>query len=221
MRTRLIRSMGFDPGLRHGSLVSTDFEASYNEKTEDVDLNLIRWSILYTWTQKSPYSLSERCTPNQISILTSQLLNSTLELGIVINPLNNKHQVSIGVDWDPVSVHWHSRKLQMSKLSFFLGYFSAVFHVHGFPCIYVSPTRVRTFFGLSRQSKKQEVWNRITGIVSLDTIKRDPRVQDEMKKDGDIMDAFLLSYLVAKERAYRLFLKELQRNPKDPTPIPE
>lgn len=205
-----IKTLGLDAGLRHGALVSTEFLVTLNKAHDDINLKLMDHEILYTWDKKSPFSLSQEASGNQISALCLELVRAIASQGVMIkNGAIKRQNISIALDWDPMSIHWASRKLQMVKMSYFIGYISSMLQMHGYPVVYISPANARELLGLPPRSEKSILWNKIQPIPGVSTFMEVPQVVKDISKEGDLMDAFLLSYLIARDRGYQAFINDL------------
>lgn len=161
-----LKFYGFDPGLRHGVLLLVEFEEE--SKTAKVD-------VCFSWNKKDTH-LSLKSTPLEISVFTNLLI------GKLTDPA-----LALGIEYDPQNVYMRNHSIQVVITAFMIGYLSRGAQSRGLPIVYVKPTQLKEYFGISPKEGK-EYMNRtlldLHGWVLPEIIY----------KDSDHFDAFLIAY---------------------------
>lgn len=161
---------GLDPSLRHGQLIKTEWNFPRN------GLPRVIWQPIYDWKKRNPISLSVKATPVEIHTLAKEIVQGVDAPGLV------------GIDWDPASISWKSRRDQGIRLAFFMGYLSRVFLGIGCSTIFLTPRVVRETFGLHPRAPKEDVWK-----VAFERFIQNSKLE----LNSDIRDALILTYVVA------------------------
>lgn len=167
---------GFDPAFRHGALVYAEFELDSGAMDK-----LSHYEIVYSWGKRSE-GIGEDSDPSEVFKLVQR----------IITPLKDRSNLPISVDWDPRSVYWRSRKLQVVQLSLMIGYFTRACQTLGFPVIYIKPQEVRKSLGLFKADKESlQLW--FSEQCDLSDYEN-----QFTTKNSDFLDAVILAYLVAR-----------------------
>lgn len=182
----LIRTFGFDPGLRHGVLLS----ASWDFSTEPV--TIAHYSVIRQWKKPRRKDKGQEgvdwLAEDSVFRNIYQFSNGIVE-ALIQSPDYYHHPIA--VDYTPYSIYWQSRRMQGVTLAFFLGYLTRAFHTLGHPVIFLSPAIVRESSKLPKNAEKADVWkelttNTISGFHGGD-----------LPTDEDVRDALILSFLLA------------------------
>lgn len=171
-----IHAIGFDPSLRHGSMVLARFAF-----TDGVLPRLQSYERLYYWQGSHRLALHEDSSLHQVADLVSD----------VARVLPSAPGLPVAVDWDPMSVYWTQNRLQVVTLGLLIGYFTRAAHTSGHPVILIQPSAVRQTFSLKPKAPKQDVYKRFK--VQVPPLCRLPA-----NSQDDTMDAIILAYLAAK-----------------------
>lgn len=184
-----IRTYGFDPGLRHGILVRGTFDW-----TPKGSVVLASLDTCFSWPKKHvSEGIGEKSPPVEVYELTKLLIKGMTTVDEYMN-----HPVC--VDFDPISGFWRSRRLQLTQMGFFMGYFSHAAHALGHPVTFLSPSILRKRFGLKHQTQKEELWDKFIEVVDFEPSSALTEVAESPMKSRDIQDALILAYMVAEAR---------------------
>lgn len=189
----IVDAFGFDPGLNHGAIVQSRFE--FTEETIKTP-RLIQWEVVFEWTKKDDYSLVSHSDPYQIARLNNAIFAS----------LKGRPIATWGIDYEETAGYWGTAQ-QDGVLKFFMGYLYRGLQQIGCPVIWLSPSKVRGKLAVPRTPKgkgrsgrsapKEAVWAAVAGVVqgmfAWENMEDDPQ--------GDVRDAFVLSFLAAQGTA--------------------
>lgn len=173
----LIPSLGFDPGLRHGAVVSSLFLFPQGVLTQ---CRLVKYQVCFRWTKASEWAIGERTPLARVRAVCSEIIRCT-----------PSGPAPLAVDYDPESVRWSSRKMQMMQTAYFVAYLTHGWEVQGHPVFNVTPARIRKTFDLGSRASKEEVWEAFMRKVRVDDLSI------FNGRDGDIADSVVLGYVAA------------------------
>lgn len=160
------RVYGFDPGLRHGVLLLSEFD----EASRKVGVE-----ICFQWTKKEDH-LSLQSTPLELAVFTNKLI------GKLTDPA-----LALGIEWDSKSVYMRTHKVQVVVTSFMVGYLSRGAASQGLPLVYITPSQLKQYFGISPKEGKEYINRVLPDLVGW-------QLPDVIYKDADCFDAFLISF---------------------------
>lgn len=171
-------SIGFDPSLRHGTMVQCKFERN---ALEDV-------TILAEWNARNSSGIDYKSSITSSFHFCNDLLKQLPPSYLYA------HVPPIAIDWDPQSVYWRAVKLQVVQMAAVLGYLSRGFLERGYPLVFISPREVRNFLGLPlKNCEKSEVHEVFLQRVSkVESYARG----FSSKVRVDILDSIILAYIV-------------------------
>lgn len=172
MGSRWYRVMGLDPALRHGVLLSAEWVFSPEPRLEN-------YEIIFEWSNKEEISVGRSGTSESLMKLAN---------AIVLSVKNRKGILAI--DWDVDAVYQKTPRGQIVRVGYFMGYLTRALQSRGVTSIYMSPQMVRRGLGLPANARKEVVHE-----AFYSTVKGLP---DAVGHRGDIADALLLSFLVAR-----------------------
>lgn len=186
-----IRSYGFDPGLRHGMLIRATFDW-----TSKGSVVLSSFDECFSWPKKHvSEGIGEKSPPVEVYELTKLIIKGMTKVDEYMNH-------PIGIDFDPVSSFWRSRRLQLVQMGFFIGYMTHAAHALGHPVINLPPHVIRKKFGLKHQTVKEELWDKFIEVVDFEPSAALTEITESPMKSRDIQDALILAWMVA-EAKYR------------------
>lgn len=157
---------GFDPGLRHGVLLLAEFDEE--NKSAKVD-------ICFQWKEKDEH-LSLKSTPLEISLFTHKIVSKLTDPAI-----------AFGMEWDPQNVYMRTHRVQVVITAFLMGYLSRGAQSRGIPQVYVTPSQLKSYFGISPKEGKDYMKRTLPDFHEWD-------LPEIIYKDSDCFDAFLVAY---------------------------
>lgn len=193
----IISAFGFDPGLNHGTIVQSKFLFSPNDMAHP---ELIEWEVVFEWKKTDELSLVSYSDPYQVARLNNAIFSS----------LKGRPVATWGIERDVTAGYWGTAQ-QDAILNFFLGYIYRGLLQIGCPVIWLTPSSVRGKLSVPRSAKKAkgksgklaskaEVWKAVAGVIRGTKLKFPWDTMDD-DPEGDIRDAFVLSFLAAQGAA--------------------
>ncbi len=161
-----VKFYGFDPGLRHGVLLLAEFDEV--SKTAKVD-------VCFEWKKKDTH-LSLISTPLEISVFTNTLISKLTDPAL-----------ALGIEYDPQNVYMRNHSIQVVIMAFMIGYLSRGAQSRGLPIVYVKPTQLKEYFGISLKEGKEYVNRTLPDLYGW-------VLPEIIYKSSDHFDAFLIAY---------------------------
>lgn len=125
---------GFDPGLRHGSIISLTGPKPY------------MYNLEAFWTKSVGGGMAAKADPHEIAEFAQNFAFNMLK-GLAPGP--------IFIEYDKNSVYWRAQKIQVVTLGMFLGYFSSMAHMLGLPVVFLRNRDIRSVYGFTKGSKEK------------------------------------------------------------------
>ncbi len=171
-----LSAYGFDPGLRHGSMVYLEVDIN------DTEVSLVSFKEIFTWeaTKKSKVGLGKDSDIVEIQTLSTLILNKM-----------NEPAPICGIEWDSNSVYWRAQKVQVVTLGMFLGYFIRSMNERAIATAILRPYTIRSFFGINQKAKKEGYM----GFPLNAPGKSELPVPPEALENSDVYDAMMIAYL--------------------------